>query len=154
MTVVCDPWIAERAWQARPFRTLSSLKRALIEAVRNSAHAEKLALIRAHPELAGKAMLAKTLTAESTQEQDKAGLTQCTAEEFALIHSLNARYNERFGFPFILAVRGPRGSGLGKRAIREARMGVRSRMSTSASVSCRRFASSGVPPARSMSRAT
>ena len=112
-----SPWIAERAWQARPFRTLSSLKRALIEAVRNSAHAEKLALIRAHPELAGKAMLAKTLTAESTQEQDKAGLTQCTAEEFALIHSLNARYNERFGFPFILAVRGPRGAGLGKRAI-------------------------------------
>lgn len=112
-----SPWIAESAWQARPFKTLSSLKRALIEAVRNSARADKLALIRAHPELAGKAMLAKTLTAESTQEQDKAGLTQCTAEEFALIHSLNARYNERFGFPFVLAVRGPRGAGLGKRAI-------------------------------------
>jgi N-carbamoyl-L-amino-acid hydrolase len=62
-------------------------------------------------------MLAKTLTAESTQEQDKAGLTQCTPEEFALIHLLNSRYNERFGFPFILAVRGPRGVGLGKRAI-------------------------------------
>lgn len=112
-----SPWIASRAWDSRPFKTLSSLKRALIEAVRSSERSEQLSLIRAHPELAGKAMLAKTLTAESTHEQDKAGLTQCTPEEFALIHSLNSRYNERFGFPFILAVRGPRGLGLGKRAI-------------------------------------
>ena len=77
-----SPWIAERAWQARPFRTLSSLKRALIEAVRNSAHAEKLALIRAHPELAGKAAIAKQLTAESTAEQASAGLDKLTPEEF------------------------------------------------------------------------
>ena len=79
----------------------------------------QLALIRAHPELAGKAMVARTLTAESTNEQGKAGLTACTPEEFDRIQQLNADYNSRFGFPFILAVRGPRGNGLGKQAIIE-----------------------------------
>ncbi|MBU6188862.1 MAG: 2-oxo-4-hydroxy-4-carboxy-5-ureidoimidazoline decarboxylase, partial [Betaproteobacteria bacterium] len=112
-----SPWIAERAWEARPFTTIAGLKLALIAAVRASSREEQLALIRAHPELAGKAMLAKTLTNESTLEQGKAGLTQCTPEEFRLIHSLNDRYNQRFGFPFILAVRGPRGTGLNKQAI-------------------------------------
>ena len=73
---------------------------------------EQLGLIRAHPELAGKAMVSKTLTAESTNEQGKAGLTDCTPEEFAKIQQLNADYNAKFGFPFILAVRGPRGTGL------------------------------------------
>ena len=68
-------------------------------------------LIRAHPELAGKAMVSKTLTAESTNEQGKAGLTDCTPEEFATLQQLNADYNAKFGFPFILAVRGPRGPG-------------------------------------------
>ncbi len=77
----------------------------------------QLALIRAHPELAGKAMVSNTLTAESTNEQSKAGLTNCTPEEFAHIQQLNADYNARFGFPFILAVRGPRGTGLAKAEI-------------------------------------
>ena len=112
-----SPWIAERAWEARPFTTIAGLKLALVAAVRASSREEQLALIRAHPELAGKAMLARTLTNESTLEQGKAGLTQCTPEEFRLIHSLNDRYNQRFGFPFILAVRGPRGTGLNKQAI-------------------------------------
>lgn len=112
-----SPWIAERAWEARPFTTIDGLKLALVAAVRASSREEQLALIRAHPELAGKAMLARTLTNESTLEQGKAGLTQCTPEEFRLIHSLNDRYNQRFGFPFILAVRGPRGTGLNKQAI-------------------------------------
>jgi len=109
-----SPWIAERAWRRRPFRSLDQLKLALVEAVREAGREPQLALIRAHPELAGKAMVARTLTAESTHEQGKAGLTQCTPEEFARIQKLNADYNERFGFPFILAVRGPRGSGLAK----------------------------------------
>ena len=59
-------------------------------------------------------MVSKTLTAESTNEQGKAGLTDCTAEEFAKIQQLNADYNAKFGFPFMLAVRGPRGTGLNK----------------------------------------
>jgi N-carbamoyl-L-amino-acid hydrolase len=67
----------------------------------------QLALIRAHPELAGKAMVSRALTAESTNEQGKAGLTDCTPEEFARIQQLNADYNAKFGWPFILAVRGP-----------------------------------------------
>jgi N-carbamoyl-L-amino-acid hydrolase len=112
-----SPWIAARAWRQRPFASLAHLKRALAEAVRNAPHAGQLGLIRAHPELAGKAMVANTLTAESTNEQNKAGLTACTPEEFAAIQRLNADYNARFGFPFILAVRGPRGLGLGKHEI-------------------------------------
>ncbi|WP_062365876.1 2-oxo-4-hydroxy-4-carboxy-5-ureidoimidazoline decarboxylase [Variovorax paradoxus] len=112
-----SPWIAERALAARPFRSLAHLKHALVQAVAAASTDEKLGLIRAHPELAGKAMVSKTLTAESTHEQGKAGLTDCTPEEFAKIQQLNADYNAKFGFPFILAVRGPRGTGLSKREI-------------------------------------
>lgn len=114
-----SPWIARRALAARPFRSLAHLKHALAQAVTSATDDEKLGLIRAHPELAGKAMVSKTLTAESTNEQGKAGLTECTPEEFAKIQQLNADYNAKFGFPFILAVRGPRGTGLGKREIIE-----------------------------------
>lgn len=112
-----SPWIATRAWEARPFATLAALKHALTVAVRDSGREAQLGLIRAHPELAGKAMVAKTLTAESTNEQGRAGLTECTPAEFERIQQLNAAYNEKFGFPFILAVRGPRGTGLNKQQI-------------------------------------
>ncbi len=112
-----SPWIAAAAWSARPFASLAALKRALVQALRAAGPDAQLALIRAHPELAGKAMVAKTLTAESTHEQGKAGLTDCSPEEFARIQALNAAYHARFGFPFILAVRGPRGTGLGKAEI-------------------------------------
>ncbi|SFP91709.1 2-oxo-4-hydroxy-4-carboxy-5-ureidoimidazoline decarboxylase [Variovorax sp. 770b2] len=112
-----SPWIAQRALPARPFRTLAHLKHALVQALAASSTDEQIGLIRAHPELAGKAMVSKTLTAESTNEQGKAGLTDCTPEEFAKIQKLNADYNAKFGFPFILAVRGPRGTGLAKREI-------------------------------------
>jgi len=114
-----SPWIAERALAARPFRSLAHLKHALVQALAGSSADEQIGLIRAHPELAGKAMVSKTLTAESTNEQSKAGLTDCTPEEFAKIQQLNADYNAKFGFPFILAVRGPRGTGLAKREIIE-----------------------------------
>jgi N-carbamoyl-L-amino-acid hydrolase len=109
-----SPWIAAKAWEARPFSTLAALKHALVTAVREGGREAQLALIRAHPELAGKAMVAGTLTAESTHEQGRAGLAQCTPGEFARIQQLNAAYNARFGFPFILAVRGPRGEGLSR----------------------------------------
>jgi N-carbamoyl-L-amino-acid hydrolase len=112
-----SPWIAQRALPARPFRSLAHLKHALVRALVASSPEEQVGLIRAHPELAGKAMVSKTLTAESTNEQSKAGLTDCTPEEFAKIQKLNADYNAKFGFPFILAVRGPRGTGLSKREI-------------------------------------
>ena len=112
-----SPWVAEAAWAKRPFPSLAALKLALVQAVRDAGEPAQLKLIRAHPELAGKAMLSKTLTAESTNEQGRAGLTDCTPEELAKIHRLNADYNARFGFPFILAVRGPRGTGLSKAEI-------------------------------------
>ena len=112
-----SPWIAEAALKQRPFASLAALKHAMVRVLNEAGVEPQLALIRAHPELAGKAMVSKTLTSESTNEQSKAGLTHCTPEEFERIQQLNAAYNERFGFPFILAVRGPRGTGLGKREI-------------------------------------
>ena len=112
-----SPWIAERAWSRRPFASLAALKRALVAVLREAGREPQLALIRAHPELAGKAMVGRTLTAESTNEQGQAGLTACTAAEFATLQRLNADYNAKFGWPFILAVRGPRGLGLGRAEI-------------------------------------
>ena len=105
-----SPWIAEAAASRRPFATLAALEWAMVQVVHEAGKPRQLDLIRAHPELAGKAMVSKTLTAESTNEQGKAGLTGCTPEELAKIHKLNADYNARFGWPFILAVRGPRAS--------------------------------------------
>ena len=112
-----SPWIAEATWAKRPFHSLAGLKLALAATVRGAVHDVQVRLIRAHPELAGKAMVSKTLTAESTNEQGKAGLTDCTPEEFAHIQRLNADYNAKFGWPFILAVRGPRGLGLNRHEI-------------------------------------
>ncbi|MDO9612747.1 MAG: 2-oxo-4-hydroxy-4-carboxy-5-ureidoimidazoline decarboxylase, partial [Serpentinimonas sp.] len=112
-----SPWIAEQALAHRPFTSLAALKHAMVSVLNAAGLAPQLALIRAHPELAGKAMVSNSLTAESSNEQSKAGLTHCTPEEFAHIQQLNADYNARFGFPFILAVRGPRGTGLSKAEI-------------------------------------
>ncbi len=112
-----SPWIAELAMAKRPFASLAALKHAMVQVLNAAGIEAQLALIRAHPELAGKAMVSNTLTAESTNEQNKAGLTACTPDEFAHIQQLNADYNTKFGFPFILAVRGPRGTGLGKAEI-------------------------------------
>ena len=114
-----SPWIVEQALAGRPFRSLAHLKHALVEVVRGAGREAQLALVRVHPELAGKAAVAGTLTAESTNEQSKAGLGACSAEEFARLTQLNADYNAKFGFPFILAVRGPRGLGLSRRQIIE-----------------------------------
>jgi N-carbamoyl-L-amino-acid hydrolase len=103
-----SPWIAQAAVARRPFRSLAHLKHVLAQAVRDAGNDRQLELLRAHPELAGKAAVAGTLTAESTDEQARAGLAHCTPEEFA-----------KFGFPFILAVRGPRGTGLARGEIIE-----------------------------------
>lgn len=112
-----SPWIAQAALAQRPFVSLAHLKYALVQVVQKASVEAQLGLIRAHPELAGKAMIDKGLTAESTSEQSRAGLTHCTPEEFEKLGALNSAYNTRFGFPFILAVRGPRGAGLKRHAI-------------------------------------
>ena len=101
-----SPWVAERAAKARPFASFDALHAAMSHVVAAAGDAQQLALIRAHPELAGKAMVRKELTADSTSEQIGAGLTQCSPEELARLTALNARYREKFGFPFILAVKG------------------------------------------------
>jgi N-carbamoyl-L-amino-acid hydrolase len=114
-----SPWIAAAALAQRPFRSLAHLKHAMARIVAEAGRDKQLALLRAHPELAGKAMVSKSLTTESTSEQSKAGLTHCTPQEFGQIQQLNAAYNAKFGFPFILAVRGPRGTGLSRQQIIE-----------------------------------
>jgi len=115
-----SPWIPERAAAARPFASAAALKLALQVVVTAASRDEQLGLIRAHPELAGRAAIAGQLTAESTGEQARAGLHLCTPEEFATLQRLNADYNARFGFPFILAVKGPTGQGLTRSAIIDA----------------------------------
>lgn len=99
-------WVAERAYDARPFASLDALHDAMVHAVRNAPETMQLALIRAHPELAGKAAVRGELTADSTKEQVGAGLSQCSPEEFARLTALNAAYNAKHGFPFVLAVKG------------------------------------------------
>ena len=107
-----SPWVVDAALSARPFRALADLKRAMAAAVRDAGLERQLALIRAHPELAGRAMVAGTLTRDSSNEQSTSGLTHCSAEELQALQALNAAYTARFGWPFVLAVRGPSGRGL------------------------------------------
>lgn len=107
-----SPWVVEAALASRPFADRAGLQHALSAAVRQAGADRQLALIRAHPELAGKAMLADALTRESSHEQSTAGLTHCSPEELQTLHALNAEYSARFGWPFVLAVRGPTGRGL------------------------------------------
>ena len=114
-----SPWIAAAALAARPFADLAHLRHALADATRAGGRDAQLALLHAHPKLAGKAMVAGTLTAESTDEQTRSGLTQCSPDEFARLHALNDAYDARFGWPFILAVRGPTGQGLTRAEIIE-----------------------------------
>jgi OHCU decarboxylase len=99
-------WVAERAYDSKPFADQEALHRAMVAAVRDSPIATQEALIRAHPELAGKAAIRGELTADSTKEQTGAGLDRCSPEEYAELTALNAAYNAKFGFPFVLAVKG------------------------------------------------
>lgn len=101
-----SPWVAEAVAGQRPFASVAALHGAMVVAIDQAGRDAQLTLIRAHPDLAGKAALAGELTAESTSEQKGAGLDRLTPEEFERFHALNDAYKARFGFPFILAVRG------------------------------------------------
>ena len=101
-----SPWIAEGAWSARPFGSVDSLHRAMAAVLEHATEERKLALIRAHPELAGKEAVAGTMTAESVGEQASAGLDRCSPDELRALRSGNRAYRERFGFPFVMAVKG------------------------------------------------
>jgi OHCU decarboxylase len=100
------PWVAEGAFAAGPFHSIEALHGAMVQAMRRAPRARQLALIRAHPDLAGRAAVAGELTAASRAEQASAGLDQCTPAEFERFQELNRTYKEKFGFPFILAVKG------------------------------------------------
>ncbi len=104
-----SPWIAERAWSPGVDATHISAKDVhglLVGVFRKASEAERLGVLRAHPDLAGRLAAARRLTAESAKEQAGAGLNALTDEERAHFRGLNATYIERFGFPFILAVSG------------------------------------------------
>jgi 2-oxo-4-hydroxy-4-carboxy-5-ureidoimidazoline decarboxylase len=100
------PWIAERAYEARPFRSVDELHRAMLAALAPAPREAKLALICAHPELAGKEAAAGRMTEDSMGEQAAAGLDRCTPDELARLRAGNAAYREKFGFPFVMAVKG------------------------------------------------
>jgi OHCU decarboxylase len=100
-----SPWIAEAAWERRPFGSVERLHSALVGVVGAAPPADRLALIRAHPDLAGKAAIAGALTPESTREQAAAGLDQLTPAQYERITGLTAAYRERFGFPFVVCAR-------------------------------------------------
>ena len=106
-----SPWVAERAWERRPFPSLAALHRSMAEAVAKASAEEQLALIRAHPDLGARARM----SAASEGEQAGAGLDRLTADEFERLGRLNAAYRQKFGFPFIYAVKGS-----GKQEILEA----------------------------------
>ncbi len=96
-----SPWIAESAAAQRPFQSVAQLREALCDSVRAASEEKKLALIRAHPDLVGRAVL----TNESRGEQTAAGLMQLTPEEIELFEKQNRAYRERFGFPFVICAR-------------------------------------------------
>jgi 2-oxo-4-hydroxy-4-carboxy-5-ureidoimidazoline decarboxylase len=100
-----SPWVAERAGAGRPFASIEALHEAMQRAVLAASADEQMALIRAHPELAGK-LDAAQLTEHSRAEQAGAGLDRCTAAQKARMQELNRAYREKFGFPFIVAVKG------------------------------------------------
>ncbi len=100
-----SPWIAEQTWSKRPFRNLEALHGALCETVQSSDLEAQLSLIRAHPDLVGRAALAGTLSPASMHEQASAGLSRLTAEEIALFQKYNKEYQEKFGFPFVICAR-------------------------------------------------
>jgi 2-oxo-4-hydroxy-4-carboxy-5-ureidoimidazoline decarboxylase len=98
-------WVAEGAWEDRPFRTIDDLYTAMERVVRSATPQKQLALIQAHPDLAGRFRSASELTVASRREQADAGLNQLTASEAEQMARNNERYREKFGFPFILCAR-------------------------------------------------
>lgn len=99
------PWIAAEAWRRRPFAGRAHLYATLCAILDNASETQALALIRAHPDLVGRAARAGTLTPDSTAEQASAGLDRLSPEEVATFTRLNGEYHDRFGFPFVICVR-------------------------------------------------
>jgi OHCU decarboxylase len=100
-----SPWIADSTWPARPFDSIDQLHQALCATMYAAPLEQQIALIQAHPDLAGKAAIAGELTAESAREQSSAGLSQLAPAEYATFTQRNQAYRETFGFPFVICAR-------------------------------------------------
>jgi len=100
-----SPWVAEKAWEKRPFANVDDMHAAMVAVAKNAPATRQLALLQSHPDLAGKEAQAGTMTASSAAEQASAGLNALSATELTELSSLNAAYKAKFGFPFIIAVR-------------------------------------------------
>jgi 2-oxo-4-hydroxy-4-carboxy-5-ureidoimidazoline decarboxylase len=100
-----SPWVAEAAWEKRPFRSVDELHAAMVSVARNAPIPQQLALLQSHPDLAGKEAQAGQMTASSVAEQASVGLNALSRGEITRITDLNAAYRQKFGFPFIIAVR-------------------------------------------------
>jgi OHCU decarboxylase len=100
-----SPWVAEAAWEHGPFADREALAQGLEQAMHDAPRDRQLALIRAHPDLAGRAAVEGTLTASSQREQAAAGLDRLTPDEYETFTRTNAAYRERFGFPFVVCAR-------------------------------------------------
>lgn len=100
-----SPWVAERAWDKRPFASLDAMHAAMVDVVKSAPLPSQLALLQSHPDLAGKEAQAGVMTASSVSEQASAGLNALSKDEVTRISDFNAAYKQKFGFPFIIAVR-------------------------------------------------
>jgi len=98
-----SPWIAEQTFTQHPFHSVDELHQKLCQTVKHASDAQKLALIRAHPDLVGR--MAQQLTPESQSEQAAAGLTQLSDDEREAFHAYNEAYRDQFGFPFVICAR-------------------------------------------------
>ena len=101
-----SPWVADLVYDCLPFDSTAQLHQCMVETVEKSPEFQRMALICSHPELAGKEADAGTLTDDSRQEQSRAGLDQCSADELVQLQSLNQAYRDKFEFPFVIAVTG------------------------------------------------
>jgi 2-oxo-4-hydroxy-4-carboxy-5-ureidoimidazoline decarboxylase len=100
-----SPWVAEKAWERRPFASVDDLHGKMVTVVKYAPIDQQLALLRSHPDLAGKEAQAGTMTTSSVAEQASAGLNALSKEEVATLAAYNADYKRKFGFPFMIAVR-------------------------------------------------
>jgi 2-oxo-4-hydroxy-4-carboxy-5-ureidoimidazoline decarboxylase len=100
-----SPWVAEKAWDARPFSSVDDLHQKMVAVVKYANIDQELSLLRAHPDLAGKEAQAGTMTTSSVAEQASAGLNALSKDELQRLAAYNEQYKKRFGFPFMIAVR-------------------------------------------------
>ena len=100
-----SPWVADKAWEKRPFASLDDMHAAMVAVAKNAPAAQQLVLLQSHPDLAGKEAQAGAMTASSVAEQASAGLNALSPAELTELSGLNAAYKMKFGFPFIIAVR-------------------------------------------------